>query len=497
MKKSRFYTLLAILTFVAFEAQSQQVTWGEDPRSNSTNSYFMTVGENESGIYMLSHSSRKEDIARFAIERYNHDLFFQNSKSIKQRGQKLLRIQILKENVFFALGPISKKAGTQTVTGYLLDEKLDGFARQIPLMTLNVKSRSQDYFFKVRNTPDFNQIGVFGFIDSPQETGKVLYYNLFNEDLDTVLTHTFFINYKFEESDVSDVYIDNKGNFYMTIEHSNNSKKIGEGRYVTDLVYCNLSQDKFVHIPIAENGFMIKGVGFTSDDSMNVVFANGFFGAEINGYQKGVFQIGVDQLSGEIRVNTFTDIPISFVGEVLGEKNLNQGSLLSQYYIKKIVRTTENKSILIAERYYSDIYSDQVWMNGAPITVSHRLYHYDEVILICLDTLGKITWNQVIQKQQTSQDDYGYFSSILVAVTPDLITILYNDRMNKSKDVLQYTITKEGEIKSEILFPAEQVYTYIIPVEGRQTGYNRLVVPILRERDYSIIKLTYNKKSNP
>ncbi|MCO6494251.1 MAG: hypothetical protein J5I91_01040 [Bacteroidetes bacterium] len=485
------------MTLISTRTFAQQITWGEDPRANSKNAYFMTIGENESGIYILSHSSRKKDITRFAIEHYNHDLFFLNSKSIRQRGQKLLKIQTLNNNLFFAMGPSSQKSGLQTITGYLIDSRLEDYSKQIALMKLHVESHNQDYFFKIKSAPNFDKIGVLGFVDNTQQKGKNVYYNLFDENLDTIVARNFLLNLEFDENNISEVFIDKNGNFYLTIEYSNEKIKIGEGRYTTELIYCNLKTNQIIHIPITDKGFRVRDVNFTSDDSMNVVFASGFFGAEINEYQKGIFQIGIDEQTGKIEINTFTDIPITFVSDVLGEKYSNKGTLLNNFYIKKIVRTTDNRSILIAERYFTDTYFDQYWMNGVPLSISHRLYHYDEIILICLDTLGSISWNKVIQKKQASQDDYGYFSSILIGVSPDYISILYNDRMSRSKDVLQYRVSKDGDIKTDILLPAEEVYTFIIPIEGKQTGYDRIVVPVLRDREYSIIKITYNNKSIP
>ncbi|MCK9481226.1 MAG: hypothetical protein M0R38_05625 [Bacteroidia bacterium] len=492
MKKGLFHIVLLYASFVLPCAiKAQEVTWGEDPRSNSNNYYFKTIGENTSGIYMLSHSSRKQEITSFAIEQYNHNLFFKNKKSIRIRGQRLARLHIFENDVFFAMLPTQRKSGAQSVTGYLIDENLNEFSKTLPLLTLDVVSRSQDYFFKLKGSADNNFMGVLGFIDKQGGNGKEIFYKVYNAALDLIESKKFTLAFDFNEEDIGSIFIDNSHNFYFVLNHHINDSKAGSGKLVTELVYCNLNQSALVHIPITETSYRVREADFVQDDTLKMVFLTGFFGYEHNQFQKGVFQIGIDIEKGAITYNSFTDIPIDFVSDVVGQKNLERGNLLNNFYIKKVVRTTDNKSIVIAERYFPDTYYEQIWINGAPISISRKLYNYDEIIIMCIDTAGSICWNKVIHKKQSSQDDYGYFSSILIGVMPDYISIIYNDRMSKSRDVLEYKITKEGDITSEILLPAEELYTFIVPTEGRQIGYNRLVVPVLKEREYSLIKITY------
>lgn len=484
--------LLLFFSVVIFPLQSQHITWGEDPRSNSRNYFFMTIGENHDGIYVLSHSSRKGELSRFSIERYSHNLFFQSKKSLRLKNQKLERIQVLKNNIFYSTIPLTNKGvGTHVAQGVLIDRKLENFFANVSLVSLNIESRSQEYFFKVKTSPNYEYIGAFGFKDKFEDKKKQVSYVFYDSLLNKIVSKNFELNYQFSEDEISEIFLDNKGNFYMVVNRTLKDKKIGEGRFDSELIYYNFSTDYLVQLSITDPEFRVKDLSFSYDDRLKLVFLTGFFGQESQQYQTGIFQIGIGVNDGAIKVNTFTDIPMSFVGDVVGDKYLGQGIQLSQFFIKKVVRTLEGKSIIIAERYFSEVQQDQFWTNGVPVNISKRVYHYDEILVLSLDTLGQINWNKVIKKKQTSEEDNGYFSSVLIGVTPDYISIIYNDRMGGAKDVLQYLVKADGDVQMKVLLPADNFYTFIIPIEGRQVGYNRIVVPVTRQRDYSLIKITY------
>jgi hypothetical protein len=484
--------LLGFLWALFSHASAQQIIWGEDPRSNSKNFYFAAIGENEKGIYVLSHSRRRGDLTRFSIDRYNHELLFANSKNVSLKNQVLQKIYVFPQDVFFTSIPEKKRLGKQSLKGFLINHKLEEYTLQKELMSLNRESQSQSLFFKVKSSNQGVATGAFGFAENRVKKSMGITYNLFDEKLNQTLSKKTEIDFVFEESNIKDFYTDPFGNYYLAIDKLNKDLKAGKGKFETQLIYFNLNKDIMVQLAITDPEFKVSDCSFSYDDSLGVVVLSGFYGLEITSYQKGLFQIGIDAKDGQIIFNTFTEIPESFVEEVVGRKLLNQGVQLSQFYLKKVVRTFDCKTIIIAERYFSDTYSDQFWANGVPISTTRRLYNYDELVVFCLDSLGNINWNTLIRKKQTSEEDFGYFSSILTTVTPNFISIIFNEKISSVKDVVEYKIFEDGRVENAVLLPSDSHNTFIIPVEGRQIGYNRSVIPITRKGDYSLIKINYS-----
>jgi hypothetical protein len=160
--------------------------------------------------------------------------------------------------------------------------------------------------------------------------------------------------------------------------------------------------------------------------------------------------------------------------------------------VKKVIRATDNRTIVIAEKYYTDIVYDQYWANGVPVSFNKNAYNYDELMIFALDSLGAISWTQTIMKKQRTEGDFGYFSSVLIGVMPRFISLIFNDNHGSSKDIIAYNVSLNGDVSNQLLLPRGTNGSYIIPVEGRQIGYNRLLVPVAKKGEYQLLKITFN-----
>jgi hypothetical protein len=67
--------------------------------------------------------------------------------------------------------------------------------------------------------------------------------------------------------------------------------------------------------------------------------------------------------------------------------------------------------------------------------------------------------------------------------------VVYNESGNGN--VMQVLFHKDGNREQQILLRSETSFTALLPSEGAQTGYNRMVLPCMRNRQISLLKLTY------
>lgn len=484
-----FFTLLSLLTSI--ELNGQRITWGEEPRNYSKNTYFTPIGESPEGIFILSHNSSTQSITRFSIERLTHNLLFQNKKSVFLKQQLLKRISILGNHLFLATAPIKTLKGENKLIGALLDKDLEDYQRETHLLNIQTESKFQEAYFSVKISPNQQFVGALGFVVAPNKKSTVLYYSFHDQLLQKIAEVKLNLDYELTEADLDAIGIDNKGGFYFVNSHIHPEKKTGEGRYNATLTYYHLAQKQLIELQITDPAYTVREVDMTYDDSLDLMIVSGFYGEENSRNQEGVFQYAIQAENAQIRHHFFSPFPKELVSSTLGEKLFGQGYLLTDFYIKKLIRTHDGNTVLIAERYFSDTYVDQFWSNGQPVSVSKKQFNYDEIIVLSMDSIGKFNWHKVIQKKQSSDTDYGYYSSILIQVLPTKVVLLYNDRMGSGRDVLFHSFDKNGEMESGILLNGTDLYTYIVPMEGKQIGYNRTVVPIARNREYSLIKITF------
>src|SRR5690606_26762047 len=104
---------------------------------------------------------------------------------------------------------------------------------------------------------------------------------------------------------------------------------------------------------------------------------------------------------------------------------------------------------------------------------------------------GQADWHHIINKNQSSINDGGYYNGIVVMVNEQQFNILYNDRLSANADVIQITFNEKGETSKKVLLNNEQYFALLIPSEYKQVNANSLVIPINQNRDYTYIKLIY------
>ncbi len=483
------YSSLVVLILTQVAVFAQNITWGEDPRKNSKNSYYLVLGENESGVFVLSHSARNGNIQNFAIEKYSHQLFFLTKKYFKLGGGTLERIAVFDTGVVVVHSSRKETPNTNKLMVQLVQEENHISPSKMEWMSLKEDSKFGNSFFAVKNSYNKQHLSVLGVRNMGSKS--MVYYQLVNKYAEILYFDSLEIGMPVNEKDVQDFFVDSLGNFYGTFEFNNKNFKLGEGRLESHLYIYQNKTKKLLSLPITEKPFKATDLSFVYDPKLKHVFLAGLYGPEINSTQKGILQVQIDCANAQIVSSIFSPFKTEFIEQVIGKKLADKGEQMSHFFLKKYIRTADGRGVFIAERYFMIMQQDQVMTQGIPVPVNQRMYNYDEVICIALESDGQVAWNKVIPKRQTSVDDYGYFSSILVGVSPDAIHIVYNERDRRGGDVIQYKLDKDGNLESSVLFNTEKYYSFVVPVEGRQVGYNRLVVPVLKQREYSLVKLTY------
>lgn len=468
---------------------AQIVTWGEDPRKLSRNSYFLTLGENPEGIYILSHSIRRGNINRFSLDLYEHNLKYSRSRNVRLRRRNLSKILVRDNSVAYITEPSRIQKGNIEYNAHILSTDLHTEIKQINLMRLEAKQSGASLFFKSRNAPNNQLLGVLGY----QETGSqssTLHYSVFDSAYTPLFLHRFTLPYLLSSDDIKQFAIDNAGNLYLVIEQTNRKVKAGEGRENSYLITFHGSDANLTTLNITEPEYSVKSCTFNFDPSLNRMMLTGFYGPEKNAFQEGIFQVAISQDKGQVIYQYFTEIPPAFLSQVMGEKRVQQGQLLSQFEALSYAIMPQGRGIFIAERRQREVYHDHMWANGMPITISKNLYHFDEILLFCIDSTGAFVWKKSINKKQTSENDYGYYSSVVVGVMPHQIDLFFNDR-KESGEILHYSVDPNGEIHNKVLLRPIVGGTRIIPIESRQIGYNRTLIPVIQQGSYSLLKITY------
>jgi cellulose biosynthesis protein BcsQ len=147
--------------------------------------------------------------------------------------------------------------------------------------------------------------------------------------------------------------------------------------------------------------------------------------------------------------------------------------------------------LAICERMFITTQSDIFYVNGIPQSTYARIFNNDEVLVLDLDSNGNTNWFDIVNKNQSSINDGGYYNGIVIMVNDAEINILYNDRLSANADIIQVSYNSNGEHSKKILLNNDQFYALLIPSEYNQVTANSIVLPINQNRDFTFIKLLY------
>jgi hypothetical protein len=167
------------------------------------------------------------------------------------------------------------------------------------------------------------------------------------------------------------------------------------------------------------------------------------------------------------------------------------GLTLTDLYIRKLIARSDGGCIIVAEKYYETRQTYTYYANGFPQTSSRTSYNYDEIIVLSKNNEGQTQFSDFIKKKQVSTNDGGYYSSFVLMNTKDKLAFAYNADTGEESDVLLSTINPIGQLDTKILIKALSYYVSLIPSESKQIDSNSSLICTLKDRRFTLMKLTY------
>jgi hypothetical protein len=190
-------------------------------------------------------------------------------------------------------------------------------------------------------------------------------------------------------------------------------------------------------------------------------------------------------------IRFFTEFPESLKKDLLGENWQGEKLGLSGFRILKIAPRMNGGTAWICEKSSVTSQEDIVYINGIPQSTSRSIFNFEDVIVLALDSTGKDEWIKTLHKTQSTVNDGGYFSSAAVAVTPRFIHVVFNDNLRNQGNVMMYSVDSEGKSSSQALLGSDQTFVSVIPSESRQISSNKLILPSMVDKKYSVYRIIF------
>lgn len=522
MKKQLFSLGLFITYAFCVHAQTE-ITWGEPYKQGAFSFLRKIVGYDKNGFYAVEDKGAFS--SKMMLMKFDKTLNNTEDVDINDRVKShLVYNDVLAfPNQMYVL---------YTNNDVRKEEKYELFASPLDTKTLTV-SPKQTKLYSV----EIIKGSVYGYagynklisrdsskmallIDMPSKNKKEpnkFVFNVFADDLTPLWTqeHTFPYQDRFfylEEAKVS-----NEGNIYCVGRVDTEiwtEKRKGKPTYSYHIYCVSPNEEAPIDIPVEVKNQFITDIRI--DIAPNGDILCGGFYSKLNSFNvEGVFSITIDGATHKIKQQSLKAIPISAVVENFSEakqerleKKETKGKNveLYNYDLNNLVIKKEGGFVLIGEQFYVTTYT--TYVNKTYQT--HYLYHYNDIIVVNVDSKGNIEWAEKIGKTQMSTDDGGILSSYSMMVDGDKLHFIFNDNKKNvdykgegrpslinfnvlsfaGRGTLLVSLDAKGKEKRELLFTRDESECYAIPKVSRQIATDELIMYFQRggKRRFAKIK---------
>lgn len=479
MGKFKIITLLFILLPTMVVGQSLIKS---SPLKHGSSGFTKVIGENEDGIFVLHHRNQSLN-SDFYIERFKHDVSSSSLFKVTIPKASLEKIAVKEHTIAYLTQEGKRYRGKKTLRFI----ELSSYAYEKVIST-SIEIDNYDFGQEVMPVHIFEDKSMFSIamglnIDGLSQL-KLLEIgdNGKMKELATLKT-----SHKNNVIQYMDISADKHGNKYILARIR--EKYFNAPHYI--LYFYNAKEKRFTEKLLNNENTWLSSLELMYDEMNDITNVFSFFGDKPN-QNKGYMLVSYSGVEMKKKVARFDEFETDFVGDLIGKGNAENGGVLSNFYVRKIRPKMDGGIIFVAEKFIKIDKTTMEYVNGSAQPMTKSVYNFDEVIVVSLDEDGDLDWQRKINKQQNSMYDGGYFSSIQVVFTEYNIYVIYNDKMNTAGNVVQHKMDIYGSTSEKLILRSSNYYQYIVPMQGSQIGYNRVVIPATINKTSQLVKLTYN-----
>jgi len=145
-----------------------------------------------------------------------------------------------------------------------------------------------------------------------------------------------------------------------------------------------------------------------------------------------------------LTINQKTPVPPEILQRYLSERQIARGRGIPHFYLDHLIPRREGDILLIGEQFFITTTSVR---DETGSWDTRETYHYRDILVFALDSLGKLEWVRVIPKAQrgssTTQLSYG------LLIGPEAIYFIYRSReRGMGRKIFVVSLRENGDISS-------------------------------------------------
>lgn len=490
MYKHKLLIIFIIFIF-SLQGNAQIIEFGQPVKVKNKNSYTQIIGSNEMGTFIIRcrDNNFKKNVL---IEKFNNKLSLELSKDIPLIIPAFIeKVLLINQQIYVFIS--AKNTATNKID--FLVTKLDMNLNQTGGMVLlasadeSLLSDNIDLTINSSTNKKFFSLSFIGKASQNNKEKAALYLYGFDENLLSLYAKTFEINESLNDVGFTKCDIDNEGNYFTLLDFPKAGKKKKKNENRKFVLYAFYkANDNMLEYDISKPGIEIDDLGFVVNNITKQVNVIGFYAIEDEINNSGYFYQTIDLKTTAVQVNVIDSISLKLLKEQI---SFSKTMDLNDIYIRKIIPRSDGGIFLISEKYFITRQSYTYYVNGFPQTNTRVVYNYNDVLLLSIKADGSLEIGDVINKEQQSVSDGGFYSSITCFVNNDAIHTIYNADVNQEGDVLMNKFNVKGKSENKILVKAINASVLIIPTDCKQISANSLLACTIRDKRFTLMRITF------
>lgn len=490
----RVLSLLLVLITFPLRMQAQRTIVSPAPIDENGYDYAKVIGQDEGGFYVLMSNLSLDDFrARFGLKtrRYELDYFGYNlqpvwKKELGPAGSATIEnISMFNGAVVVVSSLLEKSTAQLQLYIDVINEKGEALATQRKVYSAPLGKNDDVRKTRVVIAPDRSKMGIA--VEATGSEGIRIHYTGINEQFQPSAQSTAALNFSPRDAELSEFAISNREDllFLCYRKQTNEEKEKSKLRNFT-VQYLAAGGKEFKEFVFNQLSQLMTEAALVIDRVNNTAIVTGFFadktsysGASllygtINLQQPTALQVNTGKLSNDARMR------------LVGQRNSGGGISLYNYPIQRVIPRSDGGALVIAEAAYLSEYSFYDYFTQ---TFNRRIeYHFDNILALSVNANGSIHWGQLIEKEQTSMDDEGLYSSFNTLLTPEDLSVVFNNDIGRNNEIVCHSINAKGELSLK-RFSKSGDSISILPRSGRQVDENTLIVPAITRKRLYLVKL--------
>lgn len=493
MKRLLHIFWLIALLLTTLLAKGQDVEWSNSEKFRNRTAYTRIIGQNEQGIFALRSRSR------FITRRVYVQMFRENMGLIYSKLLPGLKKGLL-ENAFVypnQLAIFKSRYNRKThnidllYQNYNIEAEPEG--EEITLMSSPQRDYSDEGDYIISQSTDRSKLLCFHTEISSEKKTIVEILVLSAPDMKEIGRKKVELPFRYGNFSRMDMEVDNNGNAYFVFRAENDDKKKNSFERIGYYLFAfNSTQNTLKDFYLNNTDTYLSRPYLTIDNLNNRAIVTGFYSLQDVGYSKGVLDFAIDTKTHSLIYHSFIPYPQNFVSDMIGKYAAERGEELRDLFIRKVVPHTDSGYIVVAEEFYTTTQTYTFSINGMMQVGSRDIFNFGKVAIMFINKHGEVEWGKVINKNQTSSLDLGYYSSIYVVPQKKHISIFYNDDDRGNSEITQYILNNKGELTSRLLFKNQTGSIAVVPREGQQLDAATILFPAAKDRKFAFLKLMLN-----